>query len=118
MKGKVLLVNFFSPFCGTCQQEVPAVKSLYEAHANEPAMEFIFVLNNPLLQDRAAQFMERAGLSAAQVVVLAEGSAYDYIPGEPTVWIVDTDSRLVGKHTGYRNGDEQFYAKELTNAMR
>lgn len=118
MKGKVLFVNFFSPICSTCQQEVPAIKALYEAHVNEPAMEFIFVLNNPLLRDRTTRFMERAGLSAAQIVVLAEGSAFDYIPGEPTVWIVDADGRLVGRHTGYRDGDEQLYAQELTNAMR
>lgn len=115
-RGTALLVNFFSPACGTCQQEIPALKALYDSTRARGDAEVLFVVNNPTLAEGVPRLFARAGIEAPTVVTLVEGSAYDHIPGEPTVWIVDLAGRIAARHTGYRPGDEQAYARELAAA--
>lgn len=115
-RGRGLLVSFFSPVCGTCRQEIPALRDLHEAAARDDDIEVLFILNNPRLVDGVAPLFESAGIDSPQVATLAEGNAFDHIVGEPTVWIIDTDGRLRARHTGYRPGDEAMYARELAEA--
>ncbi|NKB67548.1 MAG: redoxin family protein [Candidatus Latescibacteria bacterium] len=115
-KGKVLFLNFFSPLCSTCQQQVPAVKSLYQAYRGDGEVEFLFILNNPGLLLQTQCFMEGIGLAEAALVILTQDSAFDHIPGEPTVWIVDRQGRLSARHTGYRSGDAELYEAGLVDA--
>lgn len=115
-RGTALLVNFFSPACGSCQQEIPAVKALCDSVRARGDAEVLFVLNNPALAEGVPRLFARAGIESPAVVTLTAGSAYDHIPGEPTVWIVDPEGRIVARHTGYRPGDEAAYARELAAA--
>jgi thiol-disulfide isomerase/thioredoxin len=115
-RGHAVLVDFFSPACSSCQMEIPAVRELWQSSLADDSVEVLFVLNNPSLADDVPELFARAGIEAPDVVTLAEGSAYDYIVGEPTVWIVDVDGRLQGRHTGYADGDETIYARELAAA--
>lgn len=34
-RGKTLFVNFFSPNCSSCQFEIPATRSVFEAHSSK-----------------------------------------------------------------------------------
>lgn len=115
-QGTALLVNFFSPLCGTCQQEIPAVRALFDSTAGRDDVLVLFLLNDPRLRDGVDGLFRRAGIRDPEVVTLAEGTAFDYIRGEPTVWIVDRGGRLTARHTGYRPGDEAAYARELAAA--
>ena len=108
------LVIFFSPICGSCQQELRALVSIRSQLLQ--AARLILVLNRPELQSRALQFLDKLGYERDRVAVLGQGSAYDYIPGEPATWIVDASGIIAYRHVGYRSGDEEQYYKELMAA--
>lgn len=116
-RGKALFINFYSPACSTCRQEVPAVRPLYDAHADNETVEFLFILNNSNLAEQSDRFLAEVGLSHAPFLTLEGNTAFDYIPGEPTVWIVDPQGRLIARHTGYNAGDESVYEQELLGVM-
>ncbi|MEW6754206.1 MAG: TlpA disulfide reductase family protein [Candidatus Latescibacterota bacterium] len=116
LRGQAVFINFFSPLCGTRRQELPAARILCQKHAVPGRAVFLFILNQPGLAEQTARLLAQIGLPMEHVVTLAQGNAYDYIPGEPTVWLVDAAGRLVAQHTGYRAGDEATYEKELLQA--
>lgn len=113
IKDKPLVLMFFSPICGSCQQELAAIKPLYEETAGKK-VSFILVLNRPDLQTQAERLLQKHGLERATVATVRSGSAYDLIPGEPTTWLVDRQGRIVKRYIGFRQGDEGKYREELS----
>jgi len=111
--NKVLLVNFFSPLCGSCRQEIPSLKGMYDALRSEPDLAFLFILNQPNLKQDALSMFGEAGISDPTILTVENGSAYDLISTEPTVWVVERSGKIVAKYTGYRTGDEVVYRETL-----
>lgn len=109
-----LVLLFFSPACGSCQQELAAIRPLYEEAAGKKA-RFVLVLNRPELQVQAERLLQKHGLAGAMVATVRSGSAYDLIPGEPTTWLVDRQGRIVRRHIGFQQGDEGKYREELVS---
>ena len=118
LKGKAVLLNFFSPACGTCRQEIGDLRGLHEAFSSEPGLAFLFVLNRPDLRQEADALLQRIGLRNPTVLVLERGSVYDLIPAEPCMWIADRSGKIVAKHVGYRTGDGVLYRKELAEVIQ
>lgn len=111
---KPLILMFFSPICGSCQQELAAIRSLYEETVGKH-VNFIFVLNRPDLQTQAERLLQKHGLEGTTVATVQSGSAYELIPGEPTTWVVDRQGRIVKRHIGFHQGDEARYREELVS---
>ena len=107
------LMLFFSPACGSCQHEIAGLKGLYADLADGSA-QIIFILNRPEQAEAAKRLLKRHGLEGGTVAVLESGSAYDFIPGEPSTWIVDAGGTVVRKYVGYTRGDEERYRQELS----
>jgi len=114
---RATFVGFFSPACGSCRREIPALKALHDRMVGRDDVRMLFVLNQPRRRREAVEMMANAGLADAAVLVVAEGSAYDLIAAEPTVWIADGRDRIRAKHTGYTPGDEQMYERELLQLL-
>ena len=117
LEGNVLFVNFFSPMCGSCRQEIPSLKGMYDALRSEDDLTFLFVLNQPNLAQDARTMLQEAGLSDPTILTVENGSAYDLISAEPTVWVVGRSGRIVAKYTGYRTGDEVAYREALMGGL-
>ena len=118
LRGRALLLNFFSPACGSCRQEIGKLTALHEAFSPRRDLAFIFVLNRPDLRQEALALLEGSGLHNPSVVVLERGSPYDLIPAEPCVWIADQSGKIVAKYVGYRTGDELMYLEDLAKLIR
>jgi len=116
LKDKVLFINFFSPICGSCRQEIPNLKKVHDALKKE--VVFLFILNNPGLKDPAIKLFKDNGYNKPLIATINEKSAWDYILVEPTIWLVDKDGKIAFKHLGYRSGEEFVYQKEMMNLLR
>ena len=117
-KGKVHLLVFFSPLCGSCRQEISQMKTLCETFAARGDAAIIFVLNQPDRKQGALDLFAESGIRSPTIVVLEAGSAYDLISEEPATWIVDPAGKIVAKHTGYSPGDERVYRREIDRLLR
>jgi hypothetical protein len=117
-KGKVLFLTFFSPMCMSCREEVPCLRSTYEDLSKREDVKFLFILTRPDLIREATMFFRDCGIPPTLIVTVAEGSAYDYISTEPTVWIADRNGRIVVKLSGEPTGNEQAYRDALLQVLR
>jgi len=46
LAGKAVIVNFWNTWCLPCQQELPALKSFYRAHANDPDFAMVGIVRD------------------------------------------------------------------------
>ena len=113
-RGRILFLNFFSPACGTCRMEISNLGELYRRFAPRDEVEFLFILNQPRLKEKAPGLFEKNGLYDPTIVVLEKGSAYDLIPAEPSTWIIDKTGTVAAKFIGFDPGDELVYQQKLT----
>jgi thiol-disulfide isomerase/thioredoxin len=116
--GQVIFVNFFSPRCGSCKQEIASLKNLHERFSKINDVVFIFILNWPNLKQEAIDLFEKSGINKPVIAVLEKGTAWDLIPGEPSIWITDKAGKIAFRHTGYKQGDELIYQRKLSRLIQ
>ena len=46
LAGKAVIVNFWNTWCIPCQQELPALKAFYQAHANDPDFAMVGIVRD------------------------------------------------------------------------
>lgn len=116
--GQVIFINFFNPACSSCQQEIPSIKNLYKKLSSEKDVVFIFILNRPELKQQAIDLFEKSGIDKPTIAVLENGSVWDYIVAEPSIWVTDKSGKVIFRHSGYKQGDELIYQKKLSQLMQ
>jgi thiol-disulfide isomerase/thioredoxin len=116
--GRVMFINFFSPACGSCKQEIPNVRNLYERFLPEDNVVFIFILNRSDLKQEAIAMFEKSSIRKPIIAVLEKGSVWDLISAEPSIWIMDKSGTVMFRHSGYKQGDELIYEKMLQRLMK
>jgi len=117
LQGTVVFVNFLSPSCGTCRQQIRAVRNIYDTYFEKEDVAFIFVLNNPDLKEEARQFFGECGFREPTLTTVGNGSAWDYVADEPSIWVTDRHGRIAVRHVGYEQGDESILQQELLDQI-
>ena len=116
-KGKVTFVNFFSPSCSSCRQEIPSLKNLYKEFSQKEEIVFLFILNRPELKQEAIDMFKNSGIDKPVIAIVEKGLVWDFISAEPSIWITDKEGRIIVNHSGYKQGDELIYEKKLSNLI-
>jgi peroxiredoxin len=104
-KGKVVLINFFTFFCGPCRQEMPHLSQMgQELKAQGFQTLGIGLSSSP---EQLKQIVSQLGL--AYPVLLgndAVSKAYGGVELVPLTFIVDRQGNIVHKILGARSKDE------------
>jgi peroxiredoxin len=117
LKGKVVVVAFWSIWCHVCQQEMPKLDSLYKKYKDR-GLEVIGVTIDREPVDTIQGTVKERGLSFP---ILLDGEkkamkAYQ-ARGLPTAFILDRNGIIVDKQVGVYNwsspASEQFIEKLL-----
>jgi thiol-disulfide isomerase/thioredoxin len=101
-KGKVILLNFWATWCGPCRAEIPSLIAL-QNHYKE-RLQIIGLVVDDDDEDAVKQVVDSEGINYP--VALANNQirfAYGGIPALPTVFVINTDGRVVQKHVGLFN---------------
>lgn len=117
-KGKIIFINFFSTYCGSCRHEISNLKDFYNKYNTNNDVFIIFILNELKRNEKAKEFLESNGIENANIVLYQAGSVYVLIPVEPATWIVGQNGKIIYKHIGYRQGDEILYEKEVEKLIK
>ena len=102
MRGKVVLVNFYSSYCKFCAYEIGVLEAFYEEHRSEGFEVVAVAVDAP--EDRAR--VERMlGLYHLPGIMADELSASGYARRypTPTAFIVDRDGILRHRITGAKS---------------
>jgi thiol-disulfide isomerase/thioredoxin len=116
-QGKILFMNFFSPNCGSCRYELPKIKRIYDQYINRQDVMFLFILDKPSMRNESVALLKKLGYKNVSIFTVKTGSAWDYIEGEPTTWIIDRDGKFAYRHLGYKSGIEEIYKQEFNKLL-
>ena len=99
LKGKLVLVDFWSSWCPPCRQEGPALAQVYREFQDED-VEFIGVA----IWDReskVAEFIDEIAIPYPNIMDDRGAIAIDYgVSGIPEKYLVDPDGNLIRKFVG------------------
>ena len=104
-RGKVVIINFWTTWCGPCRYEIPDLVQLYEEYNKD-----LIVLGISLDYDGPSvvpQFEERIG-GVNYPLLYGDNNIsnlYGGVTGVPTTFIIDRNMQVFKKYLGYRPPD-------------
>lgn len=124
LKGKVVIVDFWSTWCGPCKASFPAMQKIVQKYKKNPDVVFLFIDTWESGEERKSDvvgFLEKNKYDFNVLYDEArQGSASDFIvvsdfkvSGIPTKFVIDKDSNIRFRSSGY-NGAEDGLINELT----
>ena len=101
-KGKVVLLNFWATWCGPCRAEIPSLVKLQTKYKDQMQIVGMNVDDEDETEVRAV--VQGEGINYPVVMTAPEVRiAYGGISALPTVFIINTEGRVVQKHVGLFN---------------
>jgi len=102
-KGKVVIINFWTTWCGPCRYEIPDLIQINKKYNKD-----LIVLGISLDYDGPSvvpQFLERIG--GVNYPILYDGNTianlYGGVSGVPTTFIIDRNMQVFKKYLGYQS---------------
>jgi len=97
--GKVVLLNFWATWCPPCREEIPMMIELASRYKDR--LQIIGVSMDDAPAEEVREFAQHEGISYPVVMGSRAISAeYGGVPALPTTFVVNTDGRIVQKHSG------------------
>ncbi len=102
LKGKVVLLNFWATWCGPCRAEIPSLIELQNRYKDH--MQIIGMIVDDDDEDAIREVMKTESINYP-VAIAPPQTRMDYggIAALPTVFVINTDGRVVQKHVGLFN---------------
>ncbi len=98
-KGKVVVLNFWATWCPPCREEIPELISLQTQYKDR--LQIIGVSEDDDPPEKVLQFVQKAGMNYPVVMATEQVTdAYGGVPALPTSFVIDTQGRVVQRHTG------------------
>ena len=115
MRGKVVLVNFYSSYCSFCAYEIGNLETFYEQH-HEQGFEVI-VVGIDALEDRhrVERMLGIYGLPGVMADDL-EQSGFERKYPTPTAFVIDRNGILRARNRGAKQ--PFFYAEKVLPLLR
>jgi thiol-disulfide isomerase/thioredoxin len=97
--GKVVLVNFWATWCPPCREEIPELIELKKQYGDR--LQIIGISEDEDGPAKLLKFAQQKGMSYPIIMATPElVAAYGGVPALPTSFLVDTQGRVVTKHSG------------------
>ncbi|HSZ18375.1 MAG TPA: TlpA disulfide reductase family protein [Candidatus Acidoferrum sp.] len=97
--GKVVLVNFWATWCPPCRVEIPELLELKKEYKNQ--LEIVGISEDDDPPESVLKFARQKGMTYPIVMATPElVEAYGGVPALPTSFLIDTQGRVVQKHSG------------------
>jgi thiol-disulfide isomerase/thioredoxin len=98
-KGKVVFVNFWATWCPPCRAEIPVLIDL--ANRYKDRLQIVGVSVDDEDPQDVKKFAEHFGINYPIVMASPEIVAeYGGVPALPTLFVINTDGKVVQKHEG------------------
>lgn len=115
MRGKVVLVNFYSSYCSFCAYEIGNLETFYEQHRDH-GFEVIVVGVDPLEdRHRVERMVGLYGLQGVMADDLSE-SGFERRYPTPTAFVIDRDGVLRSKTRGSKS--PYYFAEYVLPLLR
>jgi thiol-disulfide isomerase/thioredoxin len=97
--GKVVLVNFWATWCPPCREEIPELLELKKEYKDQ--LEIVGISEDDDPPEAVLKFARQKGMTYPIVMATPELiESYGGVPALPTSFLIDTQGRVVQKHSG------------------
>lgn len=91
--AKIVMINFWEPWCGPCVGEMPSLEELYEEY-NEQGLLILGVFSTEGMDDEVRQILDECGTSYP--VIRCDSSLEKYMTDYvPTTIFVDSEGNIL-----------------------
>jgi thiol-disulfide isomerase/thioredoxin len=112
--GKVVLVNFWATWCPPCREEIPELIELKKEFGDK--MQIVGISEDDDPPASVIKFAHAKGMTYPIVMATPELiEAYGGVPALPTSFLIDTQGRVVQKHSGLY--PIEFYQREIRSLL-
>ncbi|MFA9461121.1 TlpA family protein disulfide reductase [Thiohalorhabdus sp. Cl-TMA] len=115
-RGKLVLVNFWAPWCPPCRQEMPDLQAFHDAHADTVVVGLAVDYRS---RGNVANMADMMNITYP-VAYASRKTAQRFgdFRGLPTTFLISPDGRIVGRHSGVlkRGQMERFREEHLPSA--
>jgi thiol-disulfide isomerase/thioredoxin len=112
--GKVVIVNFWATWCPPCREEIPELLALKAEFQDQ--LEIVGISEDDDPPKSVLKFAREQGMTYP--IVMATGElikAYGGVPALPTSFLIDTQGRVVMKHSGLYSFES--YEREIRSLL-
>jgi thiol-disulfide isomerase/thioredoxin len=97
--GKVVIVNFWATWCPPCREEIPELLELKKEYKDR--LQIVGISEDDDPPGSVLKFVRQKGMTYP-IVMATQGliDAYGGVPALPTSFLIDTQGRVVQKHSG------------------
>ena len=104
-KGKVVMINFFTFFCGPCREEMPDLNKIYQENKDKGFVTLGIALSSDPTQIRF--LVKQLGLTYPVLNGTDKvGEAYGNVVVVPSTFIIDKQGNIVNKIEGTRKKED------------
>lgn len=116
-RGKVTLLNFWTPWCASCLTELPALGRLHKEYQKDGLEVIGIALGTD--SEGLKEFLRKFPLAFKLLPDKKEtvGNLYR-ISGLPTTVIISKKGIIIHRHTGFDRGMASLYEKEITELLK
>jgi thiol-disulfide isomerase/thioredoxin len=112
--GKVVMVNFWATWCPPCRYEIPELLELKKEYGDK--LEIIGISEDDDGPDGVVHFVMQKGMDYPIVMATREiVRSYGGVPALPTTFLINTEGRVVTKHSGLYPKDA--YDQEIRSLL-
>jgi peroxiredoxin len=115
MRGKVVLINFFSSYCKHCAYEIGNLETFYEQHRAEGFEVIVVGVDRPEDRHRVENMVRTYGLQGVMATDLEE-SGFEKTYRTPTAFVVDRDGILRSRSWGGKT--PVYFANQVLPLLR
>src|SRR5215469_13190333 len=97
--GKVVMVNFWATWCPPCRYEIPELLELQKEYGDK--LQIIGISEDEDGPDEVIKFVLSKNMSYPIILATREiVRSYGGVPALPTTFLINTEGRVVTKHSG------------------
>lgn len=114
LKGKVVLLNFWAPWCRSCKEELPDLDGLHKKYSSRG----FTVLSICIERSAVSEYLQKRPVSFP-VLVDKDGEVAEtyFFSGLPASFLIGKDGIIRHRHVGYGKEFLKMYEQEITDLL-